>query len=130
LTSVVWNAKNCSDFEKDSTPFYYNDYYTLYDLRPQITSFTFGNEVEYIPDNLCSGMPNLTSIVIPNSVTCIGNHAFTGCRGLTSVTIPDSVAIIGEDSFFGCTGLTSVTISKHCHIEMNSFPKKCKIIRK
>ena len=115
LTSVVWNAKNCSDFASNNTPFYadYKEewgYQIQFDLRPQITSFTFGNEVEHIPAYLCNGMSNLTSIVIPNSVTSIGDGAFAYCSGLTSVTIPNSVTSIGEWAFNGCTGLTSVTI--------------------
>ncbi len=90
LTSVVWNAKNYSDFASNNTPFY-ADYcdeylYIQFDLRPQITSFTFGNEVEHIPAYLCNGMSNLTSIVIPNSVTSIGAGAFADCGGLTSIT--------------------------------------------
>ncbi len=116
LTSVIWNAKNCADFATNNTPFYANYYdeeqyqYIRFDLRPQITSFTFGNEVEHIPAYLCNGMSNLTSVTIPNSVTSIGNNAFYGCSGLTSVTIPNSVTSIGEYAFGSCSGLTSVTI--------------------
>ena len=116
LTSVIWNAKNCADFASNNTPFY-ADYYDeewhyqiQFDLRPQITSFTFGNEVKYIPANLCNGMSNLTSVTIPNSVTSIGCNAFEHCRSLTSVTIPNSVTSIGGSAFGGCSGLTSVTI--------------------
>ena len=98
LSSVIWNAKECSDFT-DQSPF----------IR-RITSFIFGDEVEYIPANLCSGFSNLTSIIIPNSVDSIGGSAFLGCTGLTSVTIPNSVTSIGEKAFLGCSGLTSVTI--------------------
>ena len=95
LTSVVWNAKNCSSSGN---------------FGSQVTSFTFGEEVEVIPPSACSGMTNLTSITIPNSVTSIGNNAFLGCTGLTSVTIPNSVTSIGSSAFQGCSGLTSVTI--------------------
>ena len=116
LTSVIWNAKNCADFASNNTPFY-ADYYDeewrdqiQFDLRPQITSFTFGNEVKYIPANLCNGMSNLTSVTIPNSVTSIGNEAFYYCTGLTSVTIGNSVTSIGSSAFYGCRALTSVTI--------------------
>ena len=116
LTSVIWNAKNYSGSAPDNTPFY-GDYYVdkwfqhiKFDLRPQITSFTFGNEVEHIPAYICNGMSNLTSVTIPNSVTSIGCEAFYGCTGLTSVTIPNSVDSIAYQAFHGCTGLTSVTI--------------------
>ncbi len=103
LTSVVWNAKNCEDFG------YYNET-PFNNILSQITSFTFGNEVEHIPANLCYGMSKLTEITIPNSVTSIGDYAFGGCSGLTSVTIPNSVTSIGSNAFRNCSGLTSVTI--------------------
>ena len=101
LTSVVWNAKNCADFSYNSAPFYYDS---------QITSFTFGSEVEHIPAYLCRGMANLTSVTIPNNVMSIGDYAFRGCSGLTSVTIPNSVTSIGKEAFKYCSGLTSITI--------------------
>ena len=99
LTSVVWNAKNCTDC-----------YLAPFDNISQITSFTFGSEVEHIPAYLCYGMENLTSVTIPNSVTSIHGSAFYNCSGLTSVTIGNSVTSIGYWTFYGCSGLTSVTI--------------------
>ena len=102
LTSVVWNAKNCTDFSSQySHPFYNNQ---------SITSFTFGNEVEHIPEELCYEMNKLSEVTIPNSVTSIGSHAFSGCSGLTSVTIPNSVTSIGYYAFEDCSSLASVTI--------------------
>ena len=78
LTSVIWNAKNCEDFiSYSSSPFY--------NIRSNITSFTFGNEVEHIPAYLCYGMSKLTEMTIPNSVTSIGSTAFSGCSGLTRI---------------------------------------------
>ena len=76
LTSVVWNAIKCSDFYSNNIPF---------TNCPNITSFTFGDEVEYIPEYLCYNLSGLTSIEIPNSVTSIGKLAFYGCSSLTSV---------------------------------------------
>ena len=103
LTSVVWNAKNCSDFEEGSSaPFY--------SINDNITSFTFGDSVEHIPAYLCSGQGELTSIIIPNSVRNIGSYAFMNCSSLTSVTIGNSVTGIGSYAFQGCSSLTSVTI--------------------
>ncbi len=113
LTSVIWNAKDFQDFTTNNTPFYYMaHYYDQFDLRDQITSFTFGDSVQYIPSYLCSGMKKLTSVTIPNSVTTIGNSAFEDCDGLTSVTIGESVTTIGSSAFYGCSGLTSVTIGE------------------
>ena len=67
LTSVVWNAKNCSDFSYDSNPF---------KGLTNIKTFEVGSEVERIPAYLCDGLTGLTSVTIPNSVTSIGNFAF------------------------------------------------------
>ncbi len=81
LTSIVWNAKDCADFEHS----FYNCDSPFYNIRTNITSFTFGNEVEHIPAYLCCEMSKLKEIIIPRSVTSIGNDAFEGCSGLTSV---------------------------------------------
>ena len=103
LKSIVWNAKNCADASSlETAPFYA--------IRSQITSFTFGENVEHIPAYLCAGCYKLTSVTIPNSVTSIGNSAFQDCFWLTSVTIGESVTSIGVAAFYSCSSLTSVTI--------------------
>ena len=110
ITSVVWNAKNCNDFSETDTPFYY--YYkgsgSNFNMRPQITSFIFGDSVRHIPNNICANMTNLVSVTIGNSVTSIGSSAFNGCTGLTSVTIPNSVTSIGSYAFSGCKNVETV----------------------
>ena len=116
LNSIVWNAVNCSDFSSGNNPFYdrvnsNNSYFPgAYDIRAQITSFTFENEVEHIPAYLCTKMTNLTSLSLPNRVTSIGDGAFGNCKSLTSVTIPNSVKNIGNGAFRYCNSLTSVTL--------------------
>ena len=113
LTSVVWNVKDIADYSSDNTPFYYYYSYSSsdnFDLRSQITSFTFGDKVEGIPAYLCKGMENLTSITLPNSVTSIGNYAFSGCTALSSVTMGNSVKTIGNYAFDGCEELLTMLI--------------------
>ena len=100
ITSVVWNAKECSGL--NSSPFYPS--------QDKITSFSFGNEVDSIPDGLCYGMKKLTSITIPNSVRYIGGFAFLDCAGLTAATIGNGVTNIGKSAFSGCNALTSFIV--------------------
>ncbi|MBR1935869.1 MAG: leucine-rich repeat protein, partial [Muribaculaceae bacterium] len=100
LTNVTWNVKTIADFTYDKTPFS--------DNKGTIESFTFGNEVEYIPAYICYGMTNLTSITIPNSIISIGKYAFYGCSGLISITIPNSVTSINSYAFSDCSGLKSI----------------------
>ena len=87
LSSVIWNAKAYSNLDCINTPFYYAKYRDdlSFDIRSQITSFVFGDSVQYIPAFLCSGMKNLTSITISNSVTSIGIGVFENCTGLTKI---------------------------------------------
>ena len=101
LTNVIWNVIKCSDFDDEKNPFYYCS---------NITSFTFGDKVEYIPARLCYGMNKLTSIEISNSVTSIGDEAFFNCSSLTSIEIPNSVTSIGDYAFGYCESLTSIEI--------------------
>ena len=127
IISITWNAIKCN-----SAPFY--------NISAQITSFTFGDSVSYIPDRLCSNMQKLTSIEIPNSVVEVGGGIFGGCESLESVilsenitslldyydgwsygffenckslktiVIPKSVTLIGDYTFEDCSSLTSIII--------------------
>ncbi len=86
LTTVIWNARNCSGW----TPINYmsSTYYQMpfESIKTQITSFTFGSNVQSIPQYLCHGMTGLESITIPASVTTIGANAFEGCTNIATVT--------------------------------------------
>ena len=106
LESIIWNARHAADAYDDGQYVYP----IFYEIRSQIKSFTFGENVEYIPTYLGVGMDKLTSMIIPNSVTSIGDGAFYDCSSLTSVTIPNSVTSIGEGAFYNCSSLTSMTI--------------------
>ena len=113
LTSVVWNAKKCEGWSRsDNAPFY--------DIASQITSFTFGDNVESIPDAICENM-HLSSVIIPNSVTTINNSAFKGCAGLTSVTIPESVTSIEDKAFYDCSSLSAVVPDNVTSIKDSTF---------
>ena len=105
LTSVVWNAQSCADFEVgEEAPFY--------GVAQQITSFTFGNYVEHVPGFLCCEMKNLSNIQLPKSLASIGESAFESCSKLTSVVIPDNVTSIDAFAFGWCDSLRKVTFGK------------------
>ncbi len=99
LTSVAWNARACS-----SGGSLFND------SKSTITTFTFGDQVEQIPDSLCEGLSGLTTITLPESLTSIGESAFEGCTGLTTITLPESLTSIGNSAFEECSGLTTITL--------------------
>ena len=111
LRTVIWNARNAkrSVAEED----YYGSQIFYYEVAQNITSFTLGNAVEIIPDNLCAGMQQIPSITIPNSVTSIGNSAFSGCSSLPVITIPQNVTAIGNYAFSGCTNASVITVGKN-----------------
>lgn len=78
LTSVIWNAKNCST-ALNTSPFIGGMY--------QITSFTISDNVDTLPKYLCCDLTNITSITIPESVKYIGTSAFKTGWNLQSVHI-------------------------------------------
>ena len=80
LTSIVWNATHCADFTSSSAPFYDNSL--------SITSFIFGEEVEYVPAYLCYNLKN-AKIVVPNCNVEIGENAFTNCKLVRMNKLPD-----------------------------------------
>lgn len=101
LKSIIWNAKYYVDAVYAS-PFS--------DIASQITSFTFGDDIEYIPAFLCDGMQKLTSITIPHTVVTMGDCVFRGCSALNTVTIGNAVKNIGKRAFYTCKSLTSIVI--------------------
>ncbi len=83
ITDITWHPKQ---FENLSTVSPFND------IASNITSFTFGDAVEYIPSNLCYNMTHLNTTVIPRSVKSVGERAFGGCTGLQTTIYAGDVA--------------------------------------
>ena len=95
--SVTWLPPTCSIQTSTDAPFYASS--------STITSFTFGDQVEIIPNYLCYKMSQLDTIVLPESLQTIGNYAFCGCSSLKGVEIPSSVTLVAKNSFEYCTSL-------------------------
>lgn len=101
LTTIVWNARNCaSDYIKVGTSSGYNYGTPFSGIYSQITSITFGENVERIPNFLCYHMDHLTSVTIPSSVTNIGTEAFNACSGTMSVICEGATPPILADNVF------------------------------
>ena len=113
LTSVTWNAINCSNDLGDGSG---RIWLIFKNANARITSFTIGEKVEVIPGTLCDGLSELTSITIPNGVKTIGSYAFRDCTGLTSINIPENVSSISGAAFQGCTNITSIAIPKNVQL--------------
>ena len=125
IKSVTWLPINCSIGTDDSAPFY--------STNSQITSFTFGDQVQVIPAYLCKNMSLLDTIVLPPSVNSLGTYAFAfctrlksinlpvtqqtlpvsfleGCTSLESIELPATLTTISTDAFYGCSKLSSITL--------------------
>ena len=103
IESIVWNAKKYANpANKEAAPFY--------DIRSQIKSFTFGENVEHIPAYLCYGMDKLTSVTTPNSLKTIGTSAFEGCIRLSKISLGTGLEEIAANAFAGCTRLYDIYV--------------------
>ena len=101
LTSVTWLPANCSIGTDSDAPFY---------NCTNITSFTFGDQVETVPAYLCKNMSKLEAVIIPKSVKSIGISAFMYCSKLTSFEFPEGVATIATSILEGCISLKTLII--------------------
>ena len=113
ITSVGTNVfNNCSSLKTlywDAAPEIWNSS-SFSNIKGQITSLTFGNNISVISQNFCKNMTLLNEVIFDGAVSSIGNQAFYGCVGLTSISLPNALNYIGASAFEGCRSLTSITI--------------------
>ena len=101
-TSVTWLPVTCSIGSDDSAPFY--------NTSSQITSFTFGPNVELVPAYICKNMNKLDTVVLPPSVKSLGQAAFQYCTSLKSINLPATQKTLPQSFFEGCTSLESIEL--------------------
>ena len=122
LKTVVWNARNCNIPEAVAIGL------DGVDPRRCITSISFGDSVEYIPQGVCTYASGLTSVTIGKNVKKIGKDAFWGCDAIESVVIPASVSSVGFHAFGSYRGaLRSVTLLGETEINCFAFKGRKKI---
>ena len=113
LTSVIWNAENCTEAGDSWDPVFEN--------CTNLRSVTFGENVKIIPENAFTQCSALERATFGSSVTSIGDFAFYCCENLETAVLPDSVQSIGWRCFED-TGLKCVRIPAACtFIDMNVF---------
>ena len=101
-TTVIWKPVTCSVGSDDKAPFY--------STNSQITSFTFGLNVELVPSYICKNMSKLDTIVLPPSVNRLGQNAFMYCTSLKSINLPVTQKTLPVGIFEGCTALESIEL--------------------
>ncbi len=139
LTTVNFNATNCTTMGSSSNPVFYNctslatinisegvtniPSYAFYQCSAltrvnysgtitQWCGITFGAPGPlYDAHNLYINNSLVTDLVIPDIVTEINDYAFRGATCLTSVTIPESITNIGTAAFSSCSELTTVNFN-------------------
>ena len=118
LTSVTWLPATCTVGTESNAPFYNSS-------NSQISSFTFGENVQTIPAYLCQGMNRLDSIVLPESVTTIGSYAFYSCSALRSINLPAAVNSVGQRAFSSCTSLKEMAFPQGMTVLATSVLEDC-----
>ncbi len=116
ITSVEYNAKNCTEWD------------WAHDLfLPNVSKITIGSKVESLPDAFMCGTP-VASVVIPDNVKKIGSQCLSSCSNLEEVTVLNK----GENfqmswgCFSGCPNLTIYGYSSNdslvYHCETSNIP--------
>ena len=101
LTDVLFLADSCVIVDFSSS---HAGLLECFNYCNNITNFVFGENVKYIPSNICKGLTGLTSVTIPKSVERIGSGSFSNCTGLREVVInADSCIAFSSTTFAGCT---------------------------
>ena len=103
IKSVHWNLRSCNE----------PDVYTrapFYALRDSITTFSFGDSVQMIPNYLCHSMKKLQQLYIPENVSTIGAFTFRYVEALDSISVHENN--IHYDSRNGCNALIESSSNK------------------
>lgn len=96
IKNVIWNAFWCARV----SPFLFSG---------ALESITFGDDVAYVPANICAGKNKLNSVIMSDNVTIIGEQAFYGCENLIDIHFPNALNQIDSKAFAN-TGLWCITI--------------------
>ncbi len=94
-----------------------------------LSSITFREGTEDLPNGLCSGCQSLSSVALPQSLKTIGNSCFGGCTSLKSIILPQSVSYIGSTCFAGA-GILNIELPKTIEILYDGTFSSCQQLEK
>lgn len=94
-----------------------------------LSSITFREGTEDLPNGLCSGCQSLSSVALPQSLKTIGNSCFGGCTSLKSIILPQSVSYIGSTCFAGA-GILNIELPKTIEILYEGTFSSCQQLEK
>ena len=94
-----------------------------------LSSITFREGTEDLPNGLCSGCQSLSSVALPQSLKTIGNCCFGGCTSLKSIILPQSVSYIGSTCFAGA-GILNIELPKTIEILYEGTFSSCQQLEK
>lgn len=118
LQTLYFNATNCTRAGSLFAPVFFNCK-SLHEVH-------FGENVEYIPDGIFTGVKTISSVTLPAAVKVVGGSAFS-TTSLTTVELPEGLKIIGPFAFSN-TRITRVTIPMSVDsIGPGAFPSNCRI---
>lgn len=88
-----------------------------------VSSITFNNYIEEIPNNCFLNNQYIKSVKIPINITKIGSHSFSNCLNLNNVSIEGSPKIL-EEAFSNCKNLAKFSWSSEMKLSKGIF-KNC-----
>lgn len=91
----------------------------------EVSTITFADGYEILPDGLCEGMYNLKTVILPESVYAIGNNCFKNCENLEKVTGLYKGISLGQDAFTGTkVDLNNISADAVSDTENYIYPAK------
>ena len=85
-----------------------------------IKEVVFGDNITYLPDNICYGCSALEKVTLPSNLKEIGSRCFYQCTSLRSIEFPKTVTELGWYAFQE-SGLESVVIPDSVTKITNTF---------
>jgi hypothetical protein len=85
-----------------------------------IEKVVFGDNLTYIPNNICYNCTNIKEVILSQNTSSIGNYAFYNCTGLKEIEFPEGLTYTGWYAFYE-SGLEKIILPSTITSVTNSF---------